>query len=189
MYWWVTPSSRPSDLARRLTAHGLAFAGTDVGMAAALDRIEAKSPPPGVVIERVRDAATMWTWLRAFGAGFGLTDAVLDAYSGAVMGAPPDDHPAGSFYLARLDGAPVGTAGLFREGGVANIVQVCTVPSARRRGIGDAVTRAALMEARAAGYRVAVLRASESGTPLYERMGFARFCTLDAYRQAPAPPP
>jgi predicted GNAT family acetyltransferase len=187
MYWWATPSTRPRDLAQRLIAHGLAFAGTDVGMAAVLDGIEARPPPPGVTIERVRDAATMRAWLHAFGQGFGLTDTVLEVYSGVVTGAPPDRHPAGSFYLARLDSEPVGTAGLFRDAGVANVVQVCTVPSARRRGIGDAVTRAALEDARAAGYRVAVLRASESGAPLYARMGFARYCTLDAYRPVPAP--
>jgi GNAT superfamily N-acetyltransferase len=129
----------------------------------------------------------MQVWLRTFGSGFGLNDAVLAAYGGVVTGAPPDRHPAGWFYLAWLDGTPVGTAGLFCDAGVANIVQVCTAPSARRRGVGDAVTRAALLDARTMGYRIAVLRASDAGVPLYERMGFALYCSLDAYRLASPP--
>lgn len=185
MYWWVGPSTRPDDLAQRLLDHGLTPAGSDIGMAADLHGIEALLLPPGLTVERVRNEETMQIWLRTFGSGFGLNHVVLAAYSSVVTGAPPDAHPAGWFYLAWLDGEPVGTAGLFCDASVANIVQVCTVPSARRRGVGDAVTRAALHDARAMGYRIAVLRASDAGTPLYRRMGFASYCALDAYRQAP----
>jgi GNAT superfamily N-acetyltransferase len=188
MYWWVGPSTRPENLAAHLIARGLIFAGTDIGMAADLDALAERPLPPGLTVERVRDAETMRTWLRTFGGGFGLGEGVLAAYGGVATGAHPERHPAGWFYLARLDGAPVGTAGLFCDAGVANIVQICTVPSARRRGVGDAVTRTALLDARAMGYRIAVLRASDAGAPLYQRMGFVPYCTLDAYRQPPPPP-
>jgi GNAT superfamily N-acetyltransferase len=154
-------------------------------MAAHLHAIEERPLPSGLTVERVRDEETMQVWLRTFGSGFGLSDVVLASYRSVVIGSPPDAHPAGRFYLAWLDGEPVGTAGLFCAAGVANIVQVCTVPSARRRGVGDVVTRAALHDARTMGYRIAVLRASESGAPLYSRMGFVPCCTLEAYRQAP----
>jgi GNAT superfamily N-acetyltransferase len=187
MYWWVGPSTRPGTLARRLGTHGFTDAGCDIGMAADLHAIDEPPSHPGLIIERVHDEAGMRQWLRAFGDGFGLTDTLLAAYSGFVTGAPLDRHPAGWFYLALLDGVPVGTAGLFCAAGVANVVQVCTVPSARRRGVGRAITHAALLHARTMGYRIAVLRASEAGALLYQRMGFARYCTLDAYRLAALP--
>jgi GNAT superfamily N-acetyltransferase len=187
MYWWVGPSTRPVALARRLRTHGFTDAGCDIGMAADLHAIDEPPSLPGLVIERVHDDVRMRQWLHAFGEGFGLTDTLLATYSGFVTGAPPDSHPAGRFYLALLNGAPVGTAGLFCAAGVANVVQVCTVPSARRRGVGRAITHAALLHARTMGYRIAVLRASEAGAALYQRMGFARCGTLDAYRLAALP--
>jgi GNAT superfamily N-acetyltransferase len=183
MLWWVGPAARPDDLGARLVTHGLSPAGSDRGMALDLCTFEDAPFPSHLTVERVRDGETMAVWLRTFAGGFEMSAALLSAYARVVMGAPPERHPAGRFYLARLDGEPAGTAGLFCDAGVANIVQVCTVPSARRRGVGEAATRAALHDARQMGYRIAVLRASEEGFLLYRRMGFVPVCTVEAYRQ------
>jgi hypothetical protein len=38
-----------------------------------------------------------------------------------------------------------------------------------------------LLEARAAGYRVGILHASQSGLGLYRRLGFQQYCELSGY--------
>ena len=65
---------------------------------------------------------------------------------------------------------------------VAGIYQVTCLPEARGRGIGTAVTLAALLEARRRGYTIAILQASELGYPVYQRLGFRDYGRLNEYR-------
>ncbi len=187
MSWWVSPSSSPEDLSLRLEAHGLAFTFQDVGMALELSNLkETFAMPAGLVIERVKDAQTLQTWLHTFGLGYDLDERILVEYSKLVTSVPRDQHLVGPFYLARLHGEPVATSALCCAAGVAGIYEVCTVPFARGRGIGAAITRAPLLDARDMGYRIAVLQASKQGKPVYQRLGFTPYCTLDAYCWRPA---
>jgi ribosomal protein S18 acetylase RimI-like enzyme len=55
------------------------------------------------------------------------------------------------------------------------------VPEARRRGIGTALTVAALQAGRADGYEIAFLQPSAMGRGLYEHLGFRQCCTCDVY--------
>ncbi len=68
-----------------------------------------------------------------------------------------------------------------RAGAVLGIFNVATVPAARGRGVGRAVTLAALRDGAGAGCRMAVLQASEMGHPVYERLGFRDFAAYDIY--------
>ena len=56
--------------------------------------------------------------------------------------------------------------------GVAGIFDVGVAPDAQRRGVGTAVTLAALRLARELGGRYALLNSTEMGEPLYRRLGF-----------------
>jgi predicted acetyltransferase len=61
--------------------------------------------------------------------------------------------------------------------GLAGVYSVATRPLHRGRGFGTALTRAALLEARASGYDTAVLEPSPMGAPMYRRMGFEPFAS------------
>jgi GNAT superfamily N-acetyltransferase len=81
-------------------------------------------------------------------------------------------------YLATLDGVAVSTAACFDDAhGMRGIYNVATVPDARGRGIGAAVTAAAC---RWSPGDVVVLQSSAEGRPVYERLGFD---TPTCYRQ------
>ena len=64
---------------------------------------------------------------------------------------------------------------------MAGIYDVATLPKARGRGIGSALTLAPLLDARQAGYRVGVLQSSEMGYGVYQKMGFQHLCQIENY--------
>jgi GNAT superfamily N-acetyltransferase len=90
-------------------------------------------------------------------------------------------------YLGRWDGVAVATASLFLTGDVGGLYFISTAPAWRRRGIGSAITYAALQAARLAQCRWAVLSASRAGLPIYQRLGMADVCRFDLYKWTPRP--
>jgi predicted N-acetyltransferase YhbS len=81
----------------------------------------------------------------------------------------------------------VATAALVPAAGLAGVYPVSTLPEARGRGIGAAMTAFPLLKARARGYRVGVLQATATGLPAYRRLGFREVCEYRCYAQPPAP--
>jgi len=87
--------------------------------------------------------------------------------------------PSFTVFIGYLSGEPVATSMLATTPSVqlAGVYSVATRPSHRGRGFGTALTRAALLAARAQGYDTAVLEPSPEGAPMYRRMGFEPFGT------------
>ena len=179
--WLIGPASRPKDLGAQLTARGLMHRADLTPMTRSLAGLPAAAPVPGLAIEPVLNASTYEAWIVAEQRGFATPD---DDESGLLslrraMGIGhgyPIHH-----LLGRLDGAPVATATLLPAGGIVGIYDVSTVPEARRRGIGTAMTLAALHQARNLGYEVAFLQPSNMGRPIYERIGFRQRCVCPIY--------
>ena len=184
--WVAGPAQQPTDLAARLEAHGLTLYSDEPGMAADLAALPDSLPlPQGLTIERVRDDAGA---LRLLVVNRIANDLDPDISGVAIERVTPgsyaDDEPL-QLYLGYLDGEAVACVQLFLSSGVAGIYNVGTVPSARRRGIGAAITTAAMRAARDRGYRVAVLGASEMGEPVYRRIGFAEYTRSVIYMWQP----
>ncbi|MGH3787438.1 MAG: GNAT family N-acetyltransferase [Pseudonocardiaceae bacterium] len=72
-------------------------------------------------------------------------------------------------WLAWADGQPAAVAAAHRYAGITLVEYVATLPAARGRGAGTAVTWAATLADPAAP---AVLIASDDGRPVYERLGY-----------------
>ena len=185
--WLVGPSSRPLDLGGRLLAAGLGLVGDSAGMALDLRGWQGVGPlPDGLSIAPVTDEAGLERWRLVQQRGLGLDDVSAEAWWTAHRRAGFDSALPLINWVASLDGAPVGAAALFVGADVAGIYNVCTVPEARGRGIGAAVTAAALDEGASRGLDLAVLGASEMGYSVYGRLGFEEVSRLRSYARAPA---
>jgi GNAT superfamily N-acetyltransferase len=88
-------------------------------------------------------------------------------------------------YLARFNGEDAATLMAFDHEGDCGIYNVATVPTARRRGLGTALTVHALREARQRGCTTAGLQATEMAEGLYASIGFRDLGRFDEYVPAP----
>jgi ribosomal protein S18 acetylase RimI-like enzyme len=174
--WWVSQLATPQEPGRELEARGWKYDEAMPWMAARMDRVEWPETPPGLRIERVIDERVHARFVQAMTAGFGMRAAEQHALNSlaAAVGYVPDAPWVR--WVGSLESRVVASSGLMLGGGVAGIYNVATAPDARRRGIGAALTAAAVAEGRERGFEVAVLGASELGYGVYARMGFREVC-------------
>jgi len=184
--WRLGPTDQPADLQDRLLARGFTLDPDEMpGMAAPLVDLPAVELPAGAAIEVVRDAVALREWLDAMVAGFGMPPRIGDAYMAFATLGFGDDLPTRGL-LVRVDGRPISTAlGVLAGEGIV-IVNVATVPEERGRGIGRAVTLAAMHLGAAAGASIAVLQSTEMGYGIYRRLGFEEFGLYRVLARLPA---
>ncbi len=184
--WHVGPSMRPLDLNTRLLRYGFTDGGEEPGMAVDLLTLhEQNSPLAGFVIERVSNEQELQVWTRTLAAGFGEGEIEANWVGEMYRKIGFDRQGALHHYLGYLNGEPVATTSLFLGAGVAGIYFVFTLPQARGRGIGTAITRAALLDARSWGYQIGVLAASSMGYSIYRSLGFREYCRFHLYEWEP----
>jgi GNAT superfamily N-acetyltransferase len=179
--WHVGPSMRPTDLGRRLLEAGFTHGGSEPGMAVKLSDLRKPAAVPGLEITRVETDDALSTWEATLGRGFGEGEKearwAAEVYRRLGYGDP------WRHYLGLLDGDPVATTTVYLAAGAAGIYFVMTVPEARRRGVGAAITYAALQHADDVEY--GVLGSSPAGRSVYAGLGFREYCTIDLYEWAP----
>src|SRR5215831_2576591 len=81
--------------------------------------------------------------------------------------------PGGQLAVACQDDRVTGVSYAVSFGSTGWIGNVAVAPEARGRGIGTAVSEAAVDWLRQAGVTTVLLTATEMGRPIYERLGFA----------------
>ncbi len=169
--WFLNVDSRPTNLEQLLLAHGWTRLRQGVGMAIDLSAIASPFPPlPGLTIERVvdEDGITLWGTYHRYLEHHQRDEPRERLYiSLGLNGDQPLRH-----YVARLSGEPVGALSLFLGREAAGLYNVEVAPQRQGRGIGTAMTRVALEEARNLGAHVGVVAPTRESRSMYERLGF-----------------
>ena len=189
LIWHILPSTQPSNLADYLEAYDFLLFDEEPHMVIEpANHVLSLPSIPGFTIERITDTASLAQWHQVTVESFfpntpSLGQLFLDAYT--LLGFDPQ----GPFlhYIGYLNGEPIAASTLLFTEGMAGIYDVCTVPSARGKGFGTAVTLASLLEAQARGYRYVCLQATRMGYPIYERIGFTEQYRERRYLWRPGP--
>jgi len=178
--WWLEPHLQPADWKPALSKHGFGFSDDTPGMAVDLQTLnESIGTVDGLDVRAVADEESLRTWAKIFITGYGLPsdweETIFAEWHKLGLEFPLKN------YLGYFNDEPVSTASVFYGGGVAGIYSVATLPKARGRGIGAAVTLKPLLNARAMSYRIGVLQSSDMGFNVYKKLGFRHLCQIENF--------
>ncbi len=181
--WWLAPGVAVAPWQERLAEYGMGYEVDTPGMAIDLSALDGQkatsSAVAGLEIHAIASPAEMRTWSAIFVEGYGLPDDwQAELYN--MCWSWGLDLPF-RYYIGFLHGEAVATSMLLLGAGVAGVYNVATLPTARQRGVGATMTRAALLDGRQLGYRIGVLQSSAQGYPVYRRMGFTEVCKIDLF--------
>jgi ribosomal protein S18 acetylase RimI-like enzyme len=180
--WWVDPRSTPVDLGERLERLG--FVSEEVpAMRIDAAAVPALELPANVTLSWATDRDELRAAMKVVSDGFGMPDVLGEGLAELMAPLARPDVPVRTV-VARLDGKPVSSAQGVRLDGAIGIYNVATLPEARGRGIGAAVTLAVVQDAIARGARFAVLESSDMGHSVYRRIGFRDVASLRVYGPA-----
>jgi hypothetical protein len=137
--------------------------------------------PDSLLIEEVRDLKALHAWERVGIEGFPL-DGFDNALPGALTSPTWLEQPNRRMWIGWEGNRAVCASAAWTEYGINNVTLVATLPDARRRGYGEALTwRASLADPSVP----AMLFSSDDGRPVYERMGYLPLQRLSLWYWAP----
>ena len=171
--WWVGPTCKPTNLGEHLVQHGLRYDSDTPYMAVNLIELADIDTPEELEVVKVEDSDTLLKWTEAGAKGFGVTqftDYMFNVENHESLWKLPNRIR----YVGLVEGVPVSSGTVLAEFGVACIFQVATVPEARGKGYGTAVTLAPLRDMLGQGVKVGVLHSSKMGYSVYEKIGFKK---------------
>lgn len=170
--WTVWVPDRDERAKRVLAQAGHVLDATPTAMIAELSEVEAPrrgdpevdSRPTGAEIGAINDLAYGYD----------------DSFTRMLAHVPPE---RAYNYVARLDGRPAASVVAFDHEGDCGIYWVATVPDARGRGLAPGLMRSALDAARRRGCSTTTLQATKAGRPVYERLGYRGFGTIEMWER------
>ena len=181
-FWcWVFPCGRSEATSEILQSAGFSFIESIPCMLADLSRPEPSPRDHGLRIVQVQNEETLRLWEKVSFAGFDFPPETQHQYNRFVGTFNLKTDSPQKFFLAYFNGQPVATSLLFLHETAAGIYFISTLAEFRRKGIGIAVTRAAMTAARLAGAQYATLQSSPDGLYVYREAGFQEYCRVDVY--------
>ncbi len=129
---------------------------------------DASKPDPVLEILEVSSAEDLIRFQETAFEGFGLPKQIGHLFITEQF----QRRPGVKLYLGLVEGKPACTSALVSSPGIAGVYWVSTLEPYRGRGLGEAITWAAVRGGIESQQPVACLQASAMGEPVYTRMGF-----------------
>jgi GNAT superfamily N-acetyltransferase len=136
------------------------------------------APSVAAEIVQVRSHADIDAWHEVFCGVFGSDPRGRAHWHDVHDALGPDGEGSLALFVARVDGAPAATAGVFFHRDWAGLYCFTTRGEMRGRGLASALVRASHEAARARGVERALLHATPSGRPVYARAGYRELRSL-----------
>jgi ribosomal protein S18 acetylase RimI-like enzyme len=181
MSWWVSPSTRPGNLADQLLANGFKFEESVPAMSLPLERLKPTVHPDGLVIKRVRSPRELKRWFVTWAETFEIPAKSLEPLYRVFLRKESSTDSDVVNYAGFLGGRLLTVSTLFLGKRAAGIYNVGTVAPARGKGLGGAMTHFALSEAHRRGFAIGTLQSSKLGYGVYTRLGFEECFKLSNY--------
>lgn len=181
-WWWVFPEARTRATIELLQAEGFSLIDSIPCMLADLSLMpDQAGGHTAVSCIRVSDQKELALWETVSFSGFDFPPETKEQYHRFVSTFDLATDSPQKYFLGFLDGTAVATSLLFLDGNVCGIYFVTTLADKRKKGIGLAMTDAAMRLARNAGARFASLQSSPDGYHVYQKSGFKEYCRVDVY--------
>jgi len=182
-YWHVCASTLPTDMGRALEKNGFQSFARPPGMAVDLEKLKPDGNlPDGFVIEPVRTGGQLRDWVDILAKVDALPDALRDGFWQMFHDLGLEPEGESQLFLGMENGVPVAGSRLFSAAGVAGIWHVSTLPEARGKGYGTAMTLAVAHAGQEMGYRFGVLFATPAGQGVYRRLGFQDYFHIEVFK-------
>lgn len=178
--WLLGPRTGLEYADDTLCQNGFQFIGDETAMCLNIEKYHTTpSQVVGLNILKARTAPDLGDFATVLASSLSRPDIVIRAVYAEVF----DDFNGNQeiHLVGRAGERAVATAEVYLDGAVAGIYSVATLASHRGRGFGNAMTKAAINEAKQHGAKIAVLHASNMGRSLYERLGFEAVGLLREY--------
>ena len=175
--WWISPSTQPAELPALLTSRGFRHVYDAGGMVASMSDVPFSRPASA----SIRQITALRDWARVLMHVFARPEEEADVWKRAY-----ETPLAGWAHFAAYENDEViATSSVLVAGELAGIYHVATLPSARGRGIGAAVTLEAMRYAHDRGATQAALQSSDMGAGVYRSLGFRDVGKLTVYDRKP----
>lgn len=180
-FFWVDwPVVGTPGLSSYLNTRGISLTTFSLPlMARGLRDLPRVSLPKEVELVRVQTPQDQDDWLNVFMAGFEEPEGARLDFQQILVNSLSEPQPVFEHFLARWQGQACATSTVLRANCGAGIYHVTTLPSFRGRGLGKALTLTVMQAAQNVGYATAILAATPSGFPLYQRLGFETVSTVN----------
>jgi GNAT superfamily N-acetyltransferase len=187
-WWWVYPCGKSPLAKETLQDAGFSFLTAIPCLAVDLSTfIPDVGNSTDIAVSLVRNIKDLSLWEETSFTGFTMDNPSQKQYHNFVASFDISSTSPQKLFLAYTDEKPVATALLFFHKNTAGIYFVSTLSAYRRKGIGLAITRAAMQYAKQAGFKYCILQSSDSGLNVYKQAGFKEYCNADIYHSEPAP--
>jgi ribosomal protein S18 acetylase RimI-like enzyme len=162
-----------------LENHGLHHKASYPGMLRMLDDLPLCFFNEAIVIKELDvNSADVEHWIMVVAQSFKIPHLELSKVINVLKQKIPH---ALKLYLGFYQENPAAAAMIIQHHDIISMHWIGTIPEFRNKGLGYAITLAALHDAKNAGCIQAVLMASPAGKPIYERLGFKEYTLYTIY--------